>query len=100
MACFDYSSVPVTDASKTRKLKKLIGFKARMATAEETEEITGFKPGSVCPFGIEGIDIYIDLGLSHYEVIYPAAGTNASGVPVTYSQLALIVGASECDIMA
>ncbi len=83
-----------------KKLKNLLSVKARMATAEETEEMTGFKPGSVCPFGVEGIDIYIDRGLSKYETIYPAAGTNASGVPVSYNQLAQIVGAIECDIMA
>ena len=83
-----------------KKLKNLLGFKARMATAEETEAVTGFIPGSVCPFGVEGIDIYIDQGLSRYEVIYPAAGTNASGVPVSYPRLAQIVGAIECDIMA
>ena len=82
-----------------KKLKNHIGVKARMATAEETFSITGFKPGAVCPFGIEGIDIYIDCGLSVYSTIYPAAGTNASGVPTTFEQLRSIVNAEESDIM-
>lgn len=82
-----------------KKLKNLIGVKARMATAEETFSITGFKPGSVCPFGLNGIDIYIDCGLSIYLTIYPAAGTDASGVPMTYQQLQTIAYADECDIM-
>lgn len=82
-----------------KKLKSFIGVKARMATAEETFEITGFKPGAVCPFGIQGIDIFIDKGLGIYKTIYPAAGTNASGVPMTYPQLQTIANADECDIM-
>lgn len=83
-----------------KKLKNFIGVKARMASAEETFEVTGFKPGAVCPFGIETIKIFIDCGLAVYPVIYPAAGTDASGVPVTYQQLLKIVNASESDVMA
>ena len=82
-----------------KKLKNFIGVKARMATVDETLLITGFKPGAVCPFGIDGIDIYIDRGLSMYATIYPAAGTDASGVPMTYQQLQTIANADECDIM-
>ncbi len=83
-----------------KRLKNLIGVKARMATIEETLSITGFKPGAVCPFGIGGIKIYIDCGLSVYPIIYPAAGTDASGVPMTYQQLQSITNATQCDIMA
>lgn len=83
-----------------KKLKNFIGVKARMASAEETFEVTGFKPGAVCPFGIERINIFIDCGLAVYPVIYPAAGTDASGVPVAYQQLLKIVNGSECDVMA
>jgi len=83
-----------------KRLKNLIGVKARMATIEETLSITGFKPGAVCPFGIGGIKIYIDCGLSVYPIIDPAAGTDASGVPMTYQQLQSITNATQCDIMA
>ncbi len=82
-----------------KKLKDLLGVKARMATAEETLTITGFQPGGVCPFAVEGIEIYIDLGLSNYQTIYPAAGTNGSGVPMSFKQLKQIVGATECAVM-
>ncbi len=82
-----------------KKLKDLLGVKARMATAEETLTVTGFQPGAVCPFGVEDLDIYIDCGLSAYQTIYPAAGTNASGVPITYEQLQQIANAIECDVM-
>jgi len=83
-----------------KKLKDFLGFKARMASADETYEITGFRPGGVCPFGIDSIDIFIDQGLGIYPTIYPAAGTDASGVPMTFEQLKQIANASECDVMA
>jgi prolyl-tRNA editing enzyme YbaK/EbsC (Cys-tRNA(Pro) deacylase) len=82
-----------------KKLKNTIGVKARMATADETFDITGFKPGGVCPFGIDAIEIFIDVGLSVYSTIYPAAGTDASGVPVSFNQLKQVIQASECDVM-
>lgn len=83
-----------------KKIKNFLGFKARMATADETYEMTGFKPGGVCPFGVESVDIFIDQGLEEYPTIYPAAGTDASGVPITFFQLKQISNASECDVMA
>ena len=82
-----------------KKLKKTLGVQARMATAEETESITGFRPGAVCPFGIEGLEIFIDDGLRRFEVIYPAAGTNASGVPTNFDELATIIAGLSCDVM-
>ena len=84
---------------ENKKLKNLIGLKTRMATAEETEQQTGFKPGAVCPFGLIGIEIYLDQSLKQYDTIYPAAGTDSSGVPVTYGKLLSIVDGTECDVM-
>ena len=81
-----------------RKLKSVLGVKARMATGEETETVTGFKPGGVCPFGLTGIGIFIDQGLSQYDLIYPAAGNDASGVPMTFGQLCAISGGQPEDI--
>ena len=83
-----------------RKLKQALGVKARFATAEETEAQTGFRPGGVCPFALQGLQIFIDSSLQRYEMIYPAAGTDASGVPVSFEQLKAIVAASDCDVMA
>jgi len=83
----------------SKKLRKAIGTKARMARHDETEEVSGFKPGGVCPFGIQELDIYIDIGLAEYETIYPAAGNDASGVPITFAVLKAITGANEVDVM-
>ena len=80
------------------KVKRLVGSDASMASHEETFEATGFRVGGVCPFGVEGLPIYLDASLKKWDTIYPAAGTDASGVPVTYTQLLEITGATECDV--
>jgi len=84
----------------SKKVKQATGTKVRMARYEETEAATGFKPGGVCPFGVQNIDIFIDIGLAEYETIYPAAGNDASGVPVSFGRLKSIIGAQEVDVMA
>ena len=83
----------------SKKLKQATGTKVRMARAEETEQVTGFHPGAVCPFGVREVEVLIDVGLADYPTVYPAAGTDASGVPVTFSQLKQITGAREVDVM-
>ncbi len=75
------------------KLKAALGVKTRMARPEEAFAVTGFQPGGVCPFGIDGnIRILLDESLAQYRTIYPAAGTTASGVPMTFAQLVAITG--------
>jgi prolyl-tRNA editing enzyme YbaK/EbsC (Cys-tRNA(Pro) deacylase) len=48
---------------------------------------------------VEGLDILIDKRLADYETIYPAAGNDASGVPVTFTQLQAITQAQVVDVM-
>jgi len=81
-------------------LKRLAGEKLSMANAEETETATGFRPGGVCPFGLQGVDIYIDDSLQAWETVYPAAGNDATGVPVTYNQLLKITRGISCSVTA
>jgi prolyl-tRNA editing enzyme YbaK/EbsC (Cys-tRNA(Pro) deacylase) len=79
------------------KLKAALGTKSRMANAEETLAVTGFKPGGVCPFGVEGVEILLDRSLQEYDPIYPAAGTDSSGVPMNFATLKRITGGRDCD---
>ena len=81
-----------------KKLKSELSIKTRMANHEETERITGFKPDGVCPFGLDNVEISIDKTLAQYELIYPAAGTDGSGVAMTYEQLCEISGGKPCDV--
>jgi len=81
-------------------LKRATGAKHRMASREETEAVTGFLPGGVCPFGLEDSDVTIllDASLNAYETIYPAAGTDATGVPLSPDYLQQITGAEKVDV--
>jgi len=79
------------------KLKELMGVKSRMATAEETLAATGFEPGGVCPFGLEGIEILLDQSLGDYGTLYPAAGTDSSGVPLDFQTLQRITAGRLVD---
>jgi prolyl-tRNA editing enzyme YbaK/EbsC (Cys-tRNA(Pro) deacylase) len=83
---------------KSSKLKKIVGIKTRMASPEETLEQTGYPPGGVCPFGLSGIRLFIDRSLEAYETVYPAAGTAASGVPMTFDQLVGVSAGEICDV--
>ena len=80
------------------KLKRLCGEKMSMTNAEETYASTGFRPGGVCPYGVSAIPVFIDASLSAWETVYPAAGTNSTGVPTTYAQLLAMTGGRECDL--
>jgi prolyl-tRNA editing enzyme YbaK/EbsC (Cys-tRNA(Pro) deacylase) len=82
------------------KLKAVTGVKSRMASAEEALAATGFGPGGVCPFGIDpGIAVFIDRGLSAYDRIFPAAGTDSSGVPMTFDALVAVTGGTVGDYL-
>ena len=80
------------------KLKNAIGVKTRMTTADETFEATGFAPGAVCPFGVEGLEILIDESLAQFDTVYPAAGTDASGVPMSFDDLCRITRGRRCSV--
>ena len=75
-------------------LKKAAGCKHRMATYDETLAATGFRPGGVCPFGLagSGVEILLDASLDEYATIYPAAGTDATGVPMSPARLVEVTG--------
>jgi prolyl-tRNA editing enzyme YbaK/EbsC (Cys-tRNA(Pro) deacylase) len=82
------------------KLKTVTGVKSRMASGEETLAATGFGPGAVCPFGVgDKISIFIDRNLSAYETIFPAAGTDSSGVPMSFDVLVAITGGVVGDFL-
>jgi len=81
-------------------LKRVVGSRVSMADADETERVTGYRPGGVCPFALEGVEIILDRELGLYPTIYPAAGTDATGVPMTFALLAEITGGRIVDLSA
>lgn len=77
------------------KFKHRFGMKAHMLSSERVEPLIGHGVGGVCPFGIhEGIPVYLDESLKRFDIVYPAAGTAASAVMLTLSELER---ASEAD---
>lgn len=71
-----------------RKYKDTFHIKAKMIPFEEVEEIIGYAPGGVCPFGVkEGIKVYLDESLKRFDTVYPAAGNDHSAVRLTIEDL-------------
>lgn len=70
------------------KYKERFGAKAKMMTAEQLDALTGLHFGGVCPFALpDAVDVYLDVSLKAYDVVYPAAGTESSAVRVTPEEL-------------
>jgi len=66
--------------------------KPKMLKADECEELVGFAPGGVCPFGVPAeVGAYLDESLRRFDVVYPAAGNAASAVRLTCDELASLV---------
>lgn len=84
----------------TKKLGKELGAKkVRFANEETVLQATGFAPGGVCPFGVDAsIECYLDKGLYDYDVVYAAAGTPNSALPVAPERLREIIGAKILDV--
>ena len=80
-------------------LRQVIGAKVSMTSAEETERVTGFRPGGVCPFALEGVEILLDRDLGLYETVFPAAGNDATGVRATLDQLVRATGGRVVDFV-
>ena len=71
-----------------RKYKDRFGCKAKMIPADQVESLIGHEIGGVCPFGVnEGVCVYLDESLKQHEVVYPAVGTDHSGVKLTIPEL-------------
>lgn len=97
----DYLMVVSTGDSRvnSKAVKELAGSKASMANAEEVLAVTGFSPGGVCPFGPKTeLPIYLDESLKRYDLVYAAAGTSNSVLPVTFDQLQSITGGIPCKV--
>lgn len=71
-----------------RKYKDRFGCKAKMIPADRVGPLTGHEIGGVCPFGVNaGVSVYLDESLKKHETIYPAVGTDHSGVRLTIPEL-------------
>ena len=78
------------------KYKERFGCKAKMIPAGLVEPLIGHDIGGVCPFGInEGVKVYLDESLRKHEIVYPAVGSDHSGVRLTIPELEKCTGYPE-----
>ena len=78
------------------KFKARFGMKAKMLPAEKVEVLVGHSVGGVCPFGVNpGVTVYLDESLRRYDVVYPAAGNDHSGVRLSVDELYRASGAKD-----
>lgn len=70
------------------KFRKEFGEKAYLLALDLVEDKIGHPVGGVCPFGInDNIDIYLDISLKKYDVVYPAGGEKNNAVKIKVDEL-------------
>lgn len=82
------------------KFKAQFHAKPSMIPRESVEELTGFAPGGVCPFGVpDGIPIWLDVSLKRFGTVHPAGGNEFTSVSLSPEELELASGATGwCDV--
>lgn len=82
-----------------KKFKETFKAKAKMASPEEVFEVTGHPVGGVCPYGMKNpVEVYYDISLKEYEIVYPAAGDVNAAVEVKVEDLDKIVEGRWIDV--
>jgi len=70
------------------KFKAQFHTKPSMVPRDQVEELIGFAPGGVCPFGVrEDIPVWLDISMKRFEFIHPAGGNEFVSVKLTPKEL-------------
>ena len=82
------------------KFKSYFHSKPHMIPREKVEELTGFAPGGVCPFGVpEDIPVWLDDSLKRFAYVHPAGGNEFVSVRLTPEELEIASEAAGwCDV--
>ena len=82
------------------KLKKICNSKdMSMADAQKVKEITGFTIGGVSPVGsINNLEIFIDINLKEFDILYGAAGHPNAIFKISFNDLQKITSGKIMDI--
>ncbi len=82
------------------KFKAQFHTKPSMVPRDKVEELIGFAPGGVCPFGVrEDIPVWLDISMRRFEYIHPAGGNEFVSVKLTPEELEIASDAvGWCDV--
>ena len=70
------------------KFKAQFHTKPHMIPRDQVEDLIGFQPGGVCPFGVpEGIPIWLDISMKRFEYVHPAGGNEFTSLKLTPNEL-------------
>ena len=70
------------------KYKACFHQKAVMIPGDQVETLIGHVPGAVCPFAIhEGVNVYLDISLKRFDIVYTAGGSANSTIKLTLEEL-------------
>ncbi|MGE5507190.1 MAG: methylated-DNA--[protein]-cysteine S-methyltransferase [Chitinophagales bacterium] len=82
------------------KLKVAVGAtRTSLADPATVLKVTGFPVGGVSPVGhLHPAQVILDLSLQRFPVVYAAAGTAASALPLSFAELARVSGGDPADV--
>ena len=70
------------------KFKAMFHTKPSMVPRDRVEELIGYVPGGVCPFGIDSsIPIWLDISMKRFQLVHPSAGDEYVSVSLTPEEL-------------
>lgn len=86
---------------KNGKLKRYLGMsKVKMADPVTVERVTGYSVGGVCPVALpEQLPVLLDDSMHRFPVVYAAAGTPHSALPLTMEQLETVTAGEWADLV-
>ena len=96
------AAIPATKKLDRRKLADVLGVpytSIRFASQQEVEEITGFKIGSIPPFGLpKHAMVFIDRKLASYQQVWCGTGKRTESLRIRFEDLCRLSSASVVDI--
>lgn len=81
--------------------RALDGGSARVATAREVEDATGFPPGGVAPFPLPNVDaVLMERALYRHPLVWAGAGSERHMVGIAPSELGRLARARPMDVVS
>jgi len=94
--------VPGDRRADSRKVAQALGCsRARVASAQQVEQATGFPPGAVAPFPLPGVErVLIERRLLEHEIVWVGAGSANHMAALRPTDLVRLARAEAMDAVA